>query len=115
MHLAHKWLSSSTGTHSQTKSPETATPKLGCQLIDRIVHQTKNTADMEAFNISIWHKDMRPKWFDMVFARAMCPQGCKTEDQAIKWEAEAKRVILHDPYAVSPLFIYHHCPCLLHI
>lgn len=44
-------------------------------------------------------------WFDMVFTRAMCPQGCKTEDQAKKWEAQAKRMILQDPYAVSQSFM----------
>jgi hypothetical protein len=60
---------------------------------------------MEVFNLSAWHKDMRPMWFDMVFTRAMCPQGCKTEDQGKKWEAQAKRMILQDPYAVSPSFM----------
>jgi hypothetical protein len=59
---------------------------------------------MHAFNLNSWPEDMRPNWLGMVDARAACPQGCKTTDQAEKWEEIVKNMIKEDMYAVCPVF-----------
>jgi hypothetical protein len=56
-------------------------------------------------DLSDWPAHIRPDWFQIVIERATCEQGCKTVEQAIIWENEARNLIQMDQYAVCRLLM----------